>query len=270
MLTSEAQFYSAPFDAIAGQYDDVFTASNIGRAQRASVWTELTRSFRAGHRVLEIGCGTGIDASFLAERGVRVVACDRSIEMIAVTTRRVRERGLQTLVNPVLCEAEELMALGEVGFDGAFSNFGAVNCIPELRSLAQHLHCLLQPGVPVLLCYLGPCCWWEIVWYLASGSPRKAFRRLRKSNTVRIAGGPPLQVQYPTVRSMRQAFAPWFRLRSVKGIGLVVPPSYVEPWIPRFPKGLEFARRFDAWLARCPGIRLFSDHLLLEFEHRPR
>ena len=41
MAIAPAQFYAAPFDAIAERYDERFTCSKIGRAQRASVWREL-------------------------------------------------------------------------------------------------------------------------------------------------------------------------------------------------------------------------------------
>lgn len=265
MVTSTS-LHSAPFDAIAGRYDDIFTESNIGRAQRQSVWSDFERRFRAENRVLEIGCGTGVDACFLARRGIKVVACDHSPGMIAVATRRVRERGLQNLVKPVLCNAEDLTGFGSGRFDGAFSNFGAMNCIRDLRPVAENLHRLLKPGAPLLLCCLGPCCLWEIVWFLASGQPRKAFRRLRHGDEARIAGGAPVQVHYPAVGSIARMFAPWFRLKSVKGVGLVVPPSYLEAWAVRFRRGLDFAVRCDLWLARCPGVRLLSDHLLLEFE----
>ena len=59
MAFAQAQIYAAPFDAIAERYDETFTRSKIGRAQRASVWKELERVFRPGDRVLEIGCGNG-------------------------------------------------------------------------------------------------------------------------------------------------------------------------------------------------------------------
>jgi ubiquinone/menaquinone biosynthesis C-methylase UbiE len=95
MLAAEPQVEAAPFDAIASRYDETFTTSKIGQAQRAAVWSELAKTFRRGDRVLEIGCGTGVDACFLAERGVLVLASDSSSQMIAVTTRRVLESGQQ-------------------------------------------------------------------------------------------------------------------------------------------------------------------------------
>ena len=80
---------TAPFDAVADEYDARFTNSLIGRAQRESVWREMDRLFRPGQRVLEINCGTGVDALHLAARGIQVVACDASPEMIAVARRRL-------------------------------------------------------------------------------------------------------------------------------------------------------------------------------------
>ena len=108
MSAAQQHAYRAPFDAIADRYDQSFTYSWIGQAQRAPVWSELAKVFHAGQHVLEIGCGTGIDAAFLAKREVRVTACDSSPEMISITTRRIQENRLQPLVKPLVLRAEEI------------------------------------------------------------------------------------------------------------------------------------------------------------------
>jgi SAM-dependent methyltransferase len=119
----------ASFDAVAARYDETFTSSKIGQAQRVAVWTELGKTFRPGERVLEIGCGTGIDACFLAERGVQIVACDPSAEMIRVLRRRLEHPALRNLVEAHVLGAEDITRLQPAElFDGAFSNFGAINC----------------------------------------------------------------------------------------------------------------------------------------------
>ncbi len=73
---------------MADTYDATFTESSIGRAQRNVVWSALKRAFRPGDRVLELNCGTGEDALFLAKLGVSVLACDASARMIEVAERR--------------------------------------------------------------------------------------------------------------------------------------------------------------------------------------
>jgi SAM-dependent methyltransferase len=232
------------------------------------VWKELENAFRPGHCVLEIGCGTGVDACFLAERGVTVVACDKSPRMVAVTTRRVEDRGQSKFVHPHLLAAEDLASLRSGAlFDGAFSNFGVLNCVEDLGRLARNLTGLLRPGATALLCWMGPRCLWEMTWYIAQGKPGKAFRRLRRGGvTARVDNETSVRVHYPSVRSIVRVFQPEFRLKSIKGIGISVPPSYVEPWINKAPRLLQWGLRGDSLMARCPGIRVLADHILLEFQ----
>ncbi len=171
--------YSSPFDTIAEQYDATFTSSTIGRVQRDPVWDELKRSFRPGDRILDIGCGTGVDARFLAEHGIEVVACDNSVSMLRVAERRIAELPQPPgSVQLRLLPAEEISSLsGDARFDGALSNFGAVNCVEDMAKLASDLTLLLKPGANLLLCLMGPLCLWETVWYLLQGEFAKAFRR---------------------------------------------------------------------------------------------
>jgi ubiquinone/menaquinone biosynthesis C-methylase UbiE len=267
MLGTQQQVFSAPFDAVAARYDETFTSSRIGQAQRAAVWSELARTFRSGDRVLEIGCGTGIDACFLAERGVDVTACDSSSQMIAIVTRRIQENGQQKLVHPLLLRAEDIATLtADKLFDGAFSNFGALNCVQDLQQLARNLAKLLRPDAPALLCSMGPYCLWEMIWYIRLRNRSKAFRRLnREGVTASIANGASVHVHYPPVRLLARTFAPEFRLTSFMGIGVSVPPSYLEHWAQRHPRLLRLCERADSRLGQCPGIRCLADHVLLRF-----
>jgi ubiquinone/menaquinone biosynthesis C-methylase UbiE len=269
MSTLQMEMTQAPFDALAEGYDQGFTFSKIGQAQRSAVWRELGRTFRSGDRVLEIGCGTGIDACFLAERGVKVVACDSSPAMVRVAARRVRKMSANaSAVDLRLLAAENLSVLQqEAPFDGVFSNFAALNCVEDLNAVSQNLGCLLKPGGTALLCFLGPCCFWEIIWYLLKGKSRKAFRRRHSASvTAKLAPGASVQVRYYDVRSLARIFAPSLQLRSWRGIGLMVPPTYVESAAKRFPALLKLAEWCDHLLASCPVIRGFSDHILLKLE----
>lgn len=267
MSAAKQPVYSAPFDAVAQQYDDAFTSSQIGRAQRNAVWRVLESAFHPGARILEIGCGTAVDACFLAERGVQVHAGDSSSQMIEVAARRVCDKGLESLVQPRVLAAEKISSLPEAAFDGAFSNFGALNCLEDLHQFAHDLGLRLKPGAIALLCWIGPFCLWEATWYLAHGNRQKAFRRLRSDGvSARIAEGAFVQVHYPTVRQIASAFVPQFRLKSIRGIGVAVPPSYVENWVGRHPAMLRFLEKTDTLLGRCPGIRLLADHVLVTLQ----
>ncbi len=270
MSLAQPQVQAAPFDAVAERYDRTFTSSKVGQAQRSSVWKELEKAFFPGDRVLEIGCGTGVDACFMAARGVRVAACDNSPGMTAVATRRIRESGQQKLVQPLLLRAEDIATLRKEDlFDGAFSNFGALNCVEDVGRLARDLAGLLRPGATALLCWMSPFCLWEMAWYLAQGNAGKAFRRMHRGGlTARLADGAFVRVHYPSVRSLERTFAPKFLLKSCKGVGIAVPPSFLNSWANRFPRLFDFSMRADSILGHCPGVRLLADHILLRFERQ--
>ena len=76
------------FDRLAADYDTL-TGGEIFQLLRGRTHRIFAQCFPAGSRVLEIGCGTGPDTQFLASRGVRVVACDPSEEMVGRTLRRL-------------------------------------------------------------------------------------------------------------------------------------------------------------------------------------
>jgi ubiquinone/menaquinone biosynthesis C-methylase UbiE len=254
------------FDGIASSYDCTFTYSRIGQAQREPMWRAMRKAFQPGDRVLDLGCGTGVDACFLAERGVHVRAVDCSSEMIRVAEQRVACVGKQDSVELQVLAIEQLEQLrGRGPFDGVVSNFGALNCVEDMRSVAKAMAELLRPGATALLCFLGPNCLWEVCWHLAHGNPKKALRRWKKASVARLADGSTLQVQYPSVKSLVNDFAPEFQLKSWKGIGITVPPSYVESWAGRFPYAMHFATRLDLVFSGCPGIRGLADHVSLEF-----
>jgi len=263
----EANVASASFDAVADNYDVNFTESIIGTAQRKAVWRKLRQTYTSGDHLLEIGCGTGEDACFLAQRGVGVLACDASSRMVSVARQKVINRGLERLVKTVHIPAEEIQSLSEFGmFDGAYSNFGSFNCIDNLEAIAQKLARLVRPHGNVLICMMSRYCLWEIAWFLLHGNTTKAFRRLHSEGITTCIGGLPLRVRYPSVRQVARAFAPGFQFVGLQGIGIFVPPSYVESLARRSPFLIGGAATADAYLAACPGVRTLADHILLHFK----
>ena len=271
MPSLDVQLEPSPFDPIAASYDELFTDSPVGQAQRSAVWRELGKAFHPGDQVLEVGCGTGVDACFLAERGVSVLGFDSSREMVRVARQRVREgssRFRNASVELYTGSAECMAAIQpQREFDGAFSNFGVVNCVHDLRAFARALARRLRPSAKVLLCFMGPCCLWETVWFLARGSPSRATRRLRQAGSaVKFAGGPEFRVRYPKIEFLARTFGPEFRLRGVKGIGICIPPSYAGALAARFPRLMKLAIHTDRLVAGCPGIRVLADHILVTFE----
>jgi ubiquinone/menaquinone biosynthesis C-methylase UbiE len=254
------------FDQMAQEYDEVFTRSLIGRAQRDAVWNVLTQTFQNGDHVLELNCGTGEDALFLARNFISVTACDASERMIRIAFNRLRTEAPGAPVQFNLLPTEKLCELQSVAtFDGAFSNFSGLNCVANLKQTAKDLSTLLPPNASLLICLSTRFCIWEILWFLLHGKFRKAFRRCSGRATAK-AGEVTLDVYYPTLHKLQHLFSPSFALRSCRGIGITVPPSYVESWIRKHPKLLNLLRAIDSVVSTFPGFRVLGDHMLLHFE----
>lgn len=257
---------SAVFDSIAESYDELFTRSSIGRAQRGIVWRALESAFQCGNRILELNCGTGEDALFLSRRGVSVVACDASARMIEVAQRRKNSEAPESSVQFHLLRTENLGLLRSTSpFDGVLSNFSGLNCVQDLGRVASDLAALTKPGAPVLICLSTRFCLWEILWFALHASPRKALRRLGGTSTARVAERS-VRVWYPTIRSVRRSFDPWFRLTSIRAVGLTVPPSYVRSRTIAHPKVISKLEKMDRTLGRLPIFRGIGDHVFLGFE----
>jgi ubiquinone/menaquinone biosynthesis C-methylase UbiE len=256
----------AAFDRIAQDYDRTFTDSLIGRAQRDAVWKVLTRTFRANEKVLELNCGTGEDAIFLAANGVSVLALDVSPRMIARAEQRLQQNSPQI---PVVFRELPTERIGELHpktqFDGALSNFSGLNCIADLGAVASSLADLVKQGGRLVLCFSTRFCLIEILYYLAVGQWRKAFRRCKGYSEVTL-DGMQFTVYYPTLRKIRRSFEPHFRLSFCTGVGVVIPPSYFEEWVRRHAGLIPLLRRMETLLATFPILRSTGDHVLLCFE----
>jgi SAM-dependent methyltransferase len=256
---------SSPFEALAASYDETFTRSLIGTRMRRAVWRRLDAAFPPGVRVLELGCGTGEDAVHLAARGVAVLATDAAVAMVAAARAKAGREGVADRVTTRTLDAGRLGEADLDGpFDGAFSNFGALNCVEDLAAVATGLSRLVRPGGRVLLCLLGRYVPWEWGWFLARGDRGSAFRRLAPGGVVWRG----LRVSYPPLRELRRLFAPGFRFAGATAIGALVPPSYVEDWAARHPRLLAALDAIERRVESLPPFPSLADHVLLELERR--
>src|SRR5882724_723893 len=240
--------HGAVFDRLAGSYDDIWTHSAIGRAQRDAGWHHLGHVFTPGQDVLELGCGTGEDATRLHRHGVSVTAIDSSSEMVNAALRR----GIDATVRDIQDLQQE-----QGTFDGAISNFGPLNCVRELRPVAEQLARLVRSGGFLVFSVIGRFCLWETLYYLVRGDVRRAIRRWSGESTMSSHKVP---IFYPSVSEVRAAFAPEFRLVYFTGIGCCIPPSYVKGIGER---PLEILETVDRTIAGLPFVRALADHRLL-------
>jgi hypothetical protein len=103
---------------------------------------------------------------------------------------------------------------------------------------------------------------WEWFWFLARGQPEQAFRRLHPGGVMWRG----LTIRYPSIRLLRQAFAPAFRPQRVSAIGALVPPPYTEGWTIQHAGLLKHLHQWERRLETLPPLPWLADHYLLELK----
>jgi SAM-dependent methyltransferase len=248
------------FDRAAASYDDDFTNKLLGRLIRQSVRRELSK-FPAGAAVLELGCGTGEDAVWLAKQGYTVTAIDASAEMLRTTRAKADAAGVavEVLHVDMRCPGSALQGRR---FDAAFSNFGPLNCVTDRRGVASWLAGRLRSGAPVVAVVMGPFCPWEWAWHGLHGDLKAATRRLRGHSSAHAGGGGFIDVLYPSATRLQRETRPWFKHDRTRGIGFFLPPSDAAHVVDAAPRLFRALATLEMRLDRLPPARWFNDHYL--------
>jgi SAM-dependent methyltransferase len=258
----------AAFDSVAADYDGPRGNNALIQRMRATMWRTLERRFARQARLIDLGCGTGIDAVHLARSGRHVLATDWSPLMVERTARRAAEAQVEDHVESRCLGAHQLQKLDGV-YDGAYSNLGPLNCVPDLASLARECRRLLRPGGLLIFTVIGRICPWEYLYY-----------RWRRPDRARIRGtagqvgvtmnGHTIWTSYYRPMEFFAAFAPEFELLEYRGLSLFLPPPYLLRWYEKYPRLLEWLGRLDDMAGGWPGLRNGGDHFLIVMRRRER
>jgi ubiquinone/menaquinone biosynthesis C-methylase UbiE len=255
----------AAFDVLAADYDIHFSQSLTGQAQRtvSRAWLLSFLLYKGPLRILEINCGTGEDALWLASLGHTVVATDQSQSMI-----REAERKSSLEVQPltpvfITCGFSELSTtLANERFDLVFSNFAGLNCASpqELATLNHTFQGLLTEGGFLAVVLFGKYCWWETCYFLLKAERRNAFRRWsRKPVQVQLTEEVHQQVFYYSVNQFTKNLQQ-FLLLEKRPVGLFIPPSYMEHLMRRNTRIFSLLVKLEKWTRGSSLYSALSDH----------
>ncbi|HVS75934.1 MAG TPA: class I SAM-dependent methyltransferase, partial [Steroidobacteraceae bacterium] len=153
----------AAFDSVAADYDGPRGNNALIQDMRREMWRWLDASFPSESHLLDLGCGTGLDAVRMAERGHRIVAVDWSPRMVERTQGRAAAARVSDRVRTAAVGGHELELIeGSSIFDGVYSNLGPLNCLPDLAPVSRECARLVKSGGRLVFTVIGRWCPWEI------------------------------------------------------------------------------------------------------------
>jgi len=267
-VDSQLQDTRRAFDSVAADYDGPQGNNALIQRMRGAMWRTLGKLFSPGSRLLDLGCGTGIDAVYLAARGYEIVAVDGSPQMVEHTRTRAAEAGLQGRVAVEAIGIHELGRWHEQVFDGIYSDLGPLNCVPDLRVASRACSALLKPGGKLIVSIIGRVCPWELAYHALHGDWHRArLRSARQAVPVNL-NRYWVWTRYYSPCEFYRAFESEFELDDYRSLGLFLPPPYLIRWYQRAPALFAPLAWLDDRIGAWPLLRDSGDHFLMVLTRR--
>jgi len=256
---------NSPFDHIAENYDRDFSNSLIGTAQRNRVWHFLKQEIKPERplRVLEINCGTGVDALWMASNNCEVWATDTSAAMITAAKSKLTSAS-EVNCHFSVCSFNQIEKhFNGEQFDLIFSNFGGLNCVDknELEKLNTVFESLLNKNGRLILILLAKNCLSERFFFALKGEFENANRR-HSVTPAKLTENIIQPTIYYHSRQLLTLFSS-FTLIKKRPIGLFIPPSYFENWFKEHPAIAKLVYRLEYTFGSLPLFADNGDHIYL-------
>jgi SAM-dependent methyltransferase len=257
------------FDSVAADYDGPRGNNDLIQDMRSEMWRWLGATFTPGGRLIDLGCGTGLDAVHLAGLGFRITATDWSPLMVERTAVRAAAQHVTDRVRAINVGAHELERLDETGaYDGAYSNLGPLNCVPDLGHVSRECARVLRAGGKLLFTVIGRYCPWEVAHYLRRGRWARAKVRFARDAVPVGMNNHTIWTRYYAPREFYRAFEPHFTLEHYRGLCVFAPPPYLAGVRDRHPRLHQRLWRLDRRVSGWPLIRGMGDHFLIVMKKR--
>ncbi len=252
------------FDEIAdifnGQYENEITVK-----LRRRIYRTVESLLPPGGSILDINCGTGIDASYFASRGFRVTGVDISPGMIRVAEEKHGRNGGPSFR---VGSFDNLSGILSEQYDLAFSNFGGLNCIQQLDNVGKQVARVLRSAGYFVAMVMPSFSLWEFFSFALRGNLSSALRRVGRKARASGFHGRDFDVYYHSPSTLSKALHPWFRKLDLYGVSIMSPAPQSMAFARRFPMVSKLLANVDNIVERIPGLRSVGDHYVISLQKR--
>jgi len=263
---AQSELVSRAFSLQSANYDEYDKSNPTLTWMREQVRNHALSFLKPGDKILELNSGTGLDAVFFAEKGFDVHCTDLSDRMIEQIKLKVEKINLPGKITFQQCSYTELDNIRNKKFDFIFSNFGGLNCIPDLSDVTKFFPALVNKNARVCLVILPPVCPWELI-QIFRGKFSFAFRRFGKNGALANVEGIQFRTYYFNKSNVMNALGKEFRFLNSKGLGIFTPGPQMEKIPKKFPGLVRLFNRFDEIISGIFPFNRLGDHIIVTAEY---
>lgn len=251
------------FDKIAESYDSRDNQNAILLWMRGVVHDVYMQNIPKGSKILELNAGTGVDAMFLANKGMTVYATDISGEMIEVLMSNAKAQISNGRVRCDVKSFEEIDKIAESGFDAVVSNFGGLNCINNFTKLSGDLAPKLKPNGKFIAVVMNKVCPWEIFYYMLRFDFKNAFRRFTKHGVMAELNGNKILTFYFRPKEFGEDFSENFTIEKIYTLGYYTPPPYLVGIYNKLKPVVKLFMVIDVLIMGMFPFKHWGDHFII-------
>ncbi len=256
------------FNKISDSFDEEDRENAILQWMRNTVYEVYLSYFKKGDRLLELNAGTGIDAVYLASKGINVLATDISNEMLGRLKDKIEKKNLQELITVENLSFDEIDKIPEKKFDGAISNFGGLNCINNFDSLSESLGERIKAGGKFIAVVMNSFCPWEIFYYLLKLDQANAFRRFNRDGIEAGLSEFKIKSFYFSPEEFAVRFEKYFEKERIYSHGLFTPPPYMFGIYDRAKPLVKAMMKMDNFTKGIFPLNRAGDHFIIVLKRR--
>lgn len=267
MINSKEQesYVSEAFTKQSTIFDTIDYENNLVQLIRSSVRQHVLQYVTNEQSMLELNCGTGLDAVFFIEHGLQVHATDNAQGMLRQLQQKVSQKNLQQKLTFEHCSFNELDKLERKVYHHVFSNFGGLNCAEDLNKVIKSLDRLMAKGSMAHLVIMPRFCVWEMLFAL-KGNFKLAFRRFKKAGTDSQVEGVGFKTYYYSPMYVRKAFGTNYKIISLKAMGCFIPPTYMYEMETKRPSLFKRLIKLDEKYAHHWPFYNLGDHYIISVQ----
>lgn len=224
MIKTDIENINIGFGNMADEYDAMQNTNIPVKKMREKFYATVESFVNPPADILELNCGTGIDAFYFAGKGFNVTATDISDKMLSNARRKGSFENLTF-------EKLNLADLGKINnrYDSIISNLGGLNCFNDLSVMSEDIHSRLKPGGFFIAAVMPQFCLWEFA-LLFKGDFKRALRRLKRNGVIANVGGEKIFVRYYSPHRFYGFFRDHFQVKETVALRIFAPPQPASHW----------------------------------------